>query len=558
MSGKTSTDSRRTFLKQVTGIGLGTSVGTALRPALAAPRTDSVPIRVGSARQLFFDDFFVDRGSQLHASYPHNIGWSYGKVEKTPFEEISFENAPWEGDPVKGGAAWLTVLHDEGRYRMWYHMASSMVRPPRPGERPEGACVGYAESDDGLEWRKPKLGVMDRWGFKENNALFAGFPDANGIELGCVFRDPGAKPEERYKMIYAATESRQRLLEPHLPWSGDAGVLRGAYSGDGYHWTRYQEIFLGKYCDTQNVATYDPVLGKYVAYIRQIGHHNAGRDDGKLGIPENRWQRAVARIESDDYKTWTYPEIVLTTDIHDGLGVGFYNNGYSRYDGAANAHFLFPSVLHHRYGQWRPRVAVSRDNRTWLKPVREDFILPGDWGSPDDGGVSVAPGFLPAGENHVALYYRPYPLLKGTAIDDIAQLEKNAPSKHAHLGRVLLKRDRIVGIEAGEEEGTFWTRPLQFEGRRLLINAEPTGPDPYLRVQMLGVGIKPRSTGDRRSPDAAPTGFSFADNTPAMTDEPDGVVRWTGGTELSQWAGKPVRLHFRMKSMRIYAFQFVA
>ena len=97
-----------------------------------------------------------------------------------------------------------------------------------------------------------------------------------------VFRDPIATPDERYKMIYAATESRQRLLEPHLPWpAGMRASCAAPIPATATTGPATRKSFLGKYGDTQNVATYDPVLGKYVAHIRQIGHHNAGRDDAQ-------------------------------------------------------------------------------------------------------------------------------------------------------------------------------------------------------------------------------------------------------------------------------------
>ncbi len=34
------------------------------------------------------------------------------------------------------------------------------------------------------------------------------------------------------------------------------------------------------------------------------------------------------------------------------------------------------------------------------------------------------------------------------------------------------------------------------------------------------------------------------------------VLSWKGKTEVSSLAGKPVRLHFRMRSASLYAFQF--
>ncbi len=540
----------------VAGIGLGQgALGSprlhAAAPGPATPHGPSEYVNVGSRRQLLFDDFFVARGKAEFESYPHNIRWSCGKTEKTPAESISFDKQPWET-----GAAWLCALYDGGRYRLWYHLAGKSAQPA-PGELPEGASVGYAESDDGLNWRKPLLKVAERYGFKENNVVFAGWPDASGVEFGSVFIDPAARSEERYKMLYTANESRQRVFVPDLPWTQEAGVLRGAYSSDGINWTRYQHNFLGKYCDSQNVATYDPVLGKYVAYIRGVAY-SGGLVVGENPVKEGRQGRAVARMESDDYKEWSYPEIVLSSDFYDGLGLDIYNNGYSRYEGAENAHFMFSSALHHREGQWRPKVAVSRDNRTWVRPTREVFIPLGESGSFDDSGISVAPGFLPAGKDHLALYYRPYSLRKGTAIARFQRIRRQ-PARPAHLGRVVFKRDRIVGIEAGAEEGTFWTRPLEFQGRELVLNVEPTGPDPQLRVQLVCVETQAGSPQGRASYeiDAVPQGYGFEDSVPLTRDELDGVARWKAGAALGHLAGRPIRLHFRLKSLRIYAFQFV-
>jgi hypothetical protein len=141
--------------------------------------------------------------------------------------------------------------------------------------------------------------------------------------------------------------------------------------------------------------------------------------------------------------------------------------------------------------------------------------------------------------------------------------ERFRPVGRKHIdgtGRVVFKRDRIVGIEAGTEEGTFWTRPLLFDGKRVVLNVEPTGPDPQLSVQLVGVGTTPAEDAahGKHMKDAPIAGFTFADSIPLTADELDGVVRWKGGADLGAWAGKPVRLQFRMRSMRIYAFQFVS
>jgi hypothetical protein len=34
------------------------------------------------------------------------------------------------------------------------------------------------------------------------------------------------------------------------------------------------------------------------------------------------------------------------------------------------------------------------------------------------------------------------------------------------------------------------------------------------------------------------------------------IARWNGKVQLSDWAKKPVRLRFKLPSIRVYAFQF--
>ena len=547
---ESSAHSRRTFLRQAGRFGLGLAAMRAsgldaVAGAFAAPLEPRWEVTVGTRRQLLFDDFLMGIGDARHDSYPHHIRWSVGTVERSPDERLLFADEPWEDRMM-----WMSVLYDEGRYRLWYNLHKEFPRVP--GEKPQGPCVAYAESDDGLSWRKPTFSHVKRYGFEESNIVFTGGPDSWSMELGNVFVDPVAPAEERYKMLYPTWESGHIYgAVDGVPYVPEAGVLRGAHSPDGIHWTRYQHIFLGRYTDSQNVATYDPVLGKYVAYVRTMSSHG-GLNIGDHPVRATRRGRAIARMESDDYRHWSHPEPTFAADLHDGFNVDFYNPAYSRYEGAERAHFMFPSALHHRSGRTPVQVAVSRDNRTWRRPTREIFVPIGAPGHFDDHRIHVAPGILPAGKDHLALYYRAENWPHGGAIDSFR------PTDGRHhktaMGRVVFKRDRIVGIEAEAHEGTFWTRPLLFEGRRLVVNVEPTGPDPRLKVQLLAVD--PESFESYWTDDTPAPGYSFADSIPLTSDELDGVVRWTHGAELGQWAGKPVRLHFLLRDVRLYAFQF--
>ena len=62
-------------------------------------------------------------------------------------------------------------------------------------ENDRGDLTCYAESDDGLTWTKPNLGLFEFNGNPNNNIVW----DLHGA---CVFRDDDeSDPQRRYKMI---------------------------------------------------------------------------------------------------------------------------------------------------------------------------------------------------------------------------------------------------------------------------------------------------------------------------------------------------------------------
>jgi len=105
-----------------------------------------------------------------------------------------------------------TVLRDSGRLRMWYQAF------PRVGED----HVAYAESDDGLTWRKPDLRILP--GVNNYTNL--------GLCSPSVCVDPDAPPERRYAAV--------GYLRAGKPGADPAGTSSGfytSYSADGFHWT---------------------------------------------------------------------------------------------------------------------------------------------------------------------------------------------------------------------------------------------------------------------------------------------------------------------------------
>ncbi len=236
------------------------------------------PIDIGSQRQLLVDDYLIDRMSgevelRLHHPVEHEV--------------VFIHDQPWEGSY----SGYNTLFQDGDIYRMYYRAADW---PGLGKQEPIAMSVCLAESRDGIHWVRPELGLVEFKGSKKNNILFSG----QAANTFVPFKDtnPEAKPEERYKALAV-------LNNP-------TGLYAFA-SPDGVHWRKMSDapvITRGKF-DSQNVAFWDGVRQRYVAFYREIrGPNDEIRPKGpQLGIDENGPARDVMTCTSQDFLHWSEP-----------------------------------------------------------------------------------------------------------------------------------------------------------------------------------------------------------------------------------------------------------
>ncbi|MBM3466158.1 MAG: hypothetical protein FJX76_29065, partial [Armatimonadetes bacterium] len=203
------------------------------------------------------------RVQDAHVAVPRGIGLAVHPAERSA--PILTCTEPWEH--ANGGP---TIIRDGGLYRMWYHaIPPDFWDPARGGTLTWGPDYGgvlcYAESDDGLAWRKPKLGLYRWQGRDDTNIVFgrelAGPPGLHGIS---VFLDPSAPAHERYKALYvapiesdAAREWVRRHPDATDPWVATEHRQQAVYvatSPDGLRWTPFPEPVLLYFSDTKNVV----------------------------------------------------------------------------------------------------------------------------------------------------------------------------------------------------------------------------------------------------------------------------------------------------------------
>ena len=110
--------------------------------------------------------------------------------------------------------------------------------------------------------------------------------------------------------------------------------------------------------------------------------------------------------------------------------------------------------------------------------------------------------------------------------------------------RHTLRVDGFVSINAPLSGGELLTGPLRFTGEWLSINFATSA------AGSLRVEIQDASTGQPFS------GFALDDCELQYGDQLDRVVSWKTGADLSQLAGKPVRLRIELKDADLYSLQF--
>ncbi|MBW3598136.1 MAG: hypothetical protein KY475_12790, partial [Planctomycetes bacterium] len=246
-------------------IGLVAWAALTLLPfASGAAAEDAVEL--GSRRELFVDRFLLETvkdGAALRLQKPE------------PQELVLTADEPWEGNT----SAYFTIFQDGDLYRMYYR-GSHFDEATKQAAHRELTC--YAESKDGVHWEKPKLGLFEFKGSKQNNIVWDGL----GAHCFTPFKDenPACPPETRYKAI-------------------SRGSPKGLYafqSPDGIHWKLMQEapiITKGAF-DSQNLAFWDPHIQKYREF------HRGFRD----GV------RDILTAVSDDYLSWPEPQYLSYPD----------------------------------------------------------------------------------------------------------------------------------------------------------------------------------------------------------------------------------------------------
>jgi len=409
-------------------------------------------------------------------------------LERYPGNPLIVREHPWEGTgPHMGGS----VLFDpkERLFKIWY---SIWDREAYHGKQPFSYNVCYAESEDGLRWTKPALGLFDYRGSTANNCIRLGTDKTQNIDI-CL------NPQPR--------EYKGRFLSIH----NQKGGVFVSSSDDGKLFSRLRpgQPVVAYHSDTHNNFVFDAIRRRWFFY----GRPRAFAGDHK---------RRVAAAATKDLGKWPHETTILIpteTEAREFYGMTVFRRG--------DLFFGALQVYDRQTGRMTSELAWSGDGLRWLQlPCHEAWFAPGAEGAWDAGMVLVAESPVMVGDD-MRFYYG------GFARDH------NATDNPCAIGLATARRDRLIGVRSlPGATGFVLTRPFDPSQQRLFVNARAQG---TLRAELRFDNNKPVE------------GWTLDVCDTFEGDSFDHEVTWAGRS-LRGVPVKEVRVLFELKEAELFAF----
>ena len=462
-------------------------------PAAGAAAGDPDVIDIGTHRQLFLDD--------LIASGMDGLERVFHPAAKHP-RPVVVADRPWEKGAFLGALGNCVFYDDQDRLFRMYYIIYQMIGH---SERQHNA---YAVSRDGLRWSKPKLGLADYKGSRDNN-LLADFEAPRFKQefwtFNNVFKDPrDPDPARRYKALGFG----MRL-------DGSRAGMIVAFSPDGLRWTEAAENPVLPNGDTHTVLGWDSAVGKYVAY------------------PRTGPGRCIGYSTSDDFVHWSEARTVMEPGPGDPPDYQIYGMPVFKHEGLyIGVPWAFIAAGTEPLDT---QIAVSRDGVKWQKVGDGRVFIPRGPAGTFDDCYAIASAPVVVGDE-LWFYYM------GCGFPHGPQFAKENKWEGS-IGLARLRMDGFVSLAcAMDSGGALLTRPVRFAGRRLLVNCNcPRG---WLRVEIQDAEGKPIP------------GFAEQECAPVHADSVRHEVTWRGGGDVGALAGKPVRLRIRLGDGELFSFGF--
>ncbi|MCA9118804.1 MAG: hypothetical protein H6822_05010 [Planctomycetaceae bacterium] len=452
-------------------------------------RQETTVIDIGQRRELFVDRLLV---SQL---------------DNVSLKLHSPQTAPPVSLPRPHGH-YATVLRSDDKFQFYYRGDTKPGNHWKQGweQYHDGEVTLYAESQDGIHWTLPSLGLYKHETFPDGNIVLMNEFLVNHNFTPFIDTRPNVPAAEKYKALgglaYQSHKEHLEVRERRGP-----GGLNAFVSPDGVHWKRLRDEPVvpeawGKYFDSQNYAFWSDSEQCYVCYFRRFVNGCRG----------------IARTTSKDFVDWT-PFVEMQANLP---GEHLYTACTQPYFRAPQIYVALPTRFMDKRGAATDILLMTtRGGERYDREFKESFIRPGI-GS--DGWANRA--------NYAAI--------------GIHQTSPTEMSLFLTGGRrYTLRLDGFVSVNAPLDGGELVTRPVTFTGRQLEINYS-TSAAGEIRVEIqdeAGIPI---------------AGYSLEDCEPIWGDHIKRIVNWKATTDVASLIGKTVRLRFVMSDADLFSLRFSA
>lgn len=440
-----------------------------------------------------------------------------------------------------------SVLRIDGKFRMWYlgmfepkwdHRTTGWWRP-----------MCYAESEDGVHWTKPDLGLVEFNGNRKNNICLIE-SDPHSLSrvndfLSVIYEPDEPDPARRYKCAYIAHMPIDEVrggCSPLGPKESRWCAVVCATSADGLRWRVLGDRPANSGGERFEVAGLYRFGGFYYLTGQLISPWTwlaDGRDVGRVMLafrsPDfQHWSRAKALAFARPGQTTSPP--ISGQQTH--MGAGLWNRG---------------NVLVGLYGMWqdgpqeRPKDAghlwgtridlglvVSDDGIHFREPVPDFKVIPrGGEGQWDSIALTQGHAFANVGDRTYIWY---------------AHWDCEGAGHTQEIGLATLRRDGFgyLATHAPGMPGHFVTCPIDLgqPEAKLLVNADGISSQTPLTIELVD---------DRDQPLAGYSGEQAAKLTSSGTRQ---EVIWPASQSNRLPAGKrvAVKVSFPADSpVRVYA-----
>ena len=437
----------------------------------------------------FFDE---TAGTALFAfdnvSIPHtqNLRLEMRQPARHPANPVLQRGNPGTPDAM-GVQFYGSIIREGGKFRMWYVAFDDDTKNKIASARWRAA---YADSDDGVKWFKPNLGLVEFGGNKNNNLILTDPAPLGFVNLKVLADPEDPNPERRYKIsahVYFRHHTRLGTLAPFA-------------SADGLRWKLLtpatpKNAELPEKDLVLPAVHFEPCGGLYkwdgMYFICGQNAMNATR-------PFNG--RVVRTYRSPDFVNWSHTSSIafVRTPQHTLLGPGHSREGEQNHEGISvwNRRNILLGITGRWHGaaEWKDVTVdlgfvVSNDGVSFREPAHEwTFMKRGEDGAWDQGGLLQGQGFENIGEQ-TFIYYGAWD----------PRNRENVPARGG-VGIATLPRDRfgdLVVETIGKGPGDYQLPVITSEfvtaavpvkpgtAPRFFLNADGLGPEAALKIELL-------------------------------------------------------------------------